>query len=144
MSETDTDDAYSKFGTVPWRATELPPYETMIDGEAAVWDKKADLVCAVDTALAGDGTFEGALDRAKLIAAAGTAASELPDGYDPVTAIEAINDLLQLAEDVRQQKSWVINDDGSRSRTATKDEVALYQLSGDILRSIQKDTQTNE
>ena len=78
--------------------------------------------------------------NARLIAAAGTAASELPEKYDPVAAIEAINDLLRLAEDLRQQKSWVVNCDGSRSRTATKDEVTLYHLSGDILHSVRKDT----
>jgi len=42
-------------------------------------------------------SYEDAVDNARLIAAAGTAAHELPSEYDPVAAVEALPDFIDAA-----------------------------------------------
>ena len=86
--ETDTDPGRS---SAPWEAE--PPDET---GLAHVWASDGDLVCSVtDAPVFGESAWE----RARLIAAAGTAADEIAEmGYDPQKAVEALPELLRAAK----------------------------------------------
>lgn len=65
--------AESEVATAPWDATDITIDDDANYGgqyEAAVWDNIGDLVCAVTTQMAGDGTLEPAIQRARLIAVA--------------------------------------------------------------------------
>lgn len=105
MSEPQTDadaDAEPTFASAPWTARRIKPDEKIpAIGESAVWGSDGDLVAAVSVGMTGDG-LESAYDRARLIAAAGTAAHEARDmGYDPVAAVESLPELLNLAAQLR-------------------------------------------
>ena len=92
--DTDTEPQRS---SAPWDAE--APDES---GRAHVWASDGDLVCSVtDAPIFG----ETALGRARLIAAAGTAAQEAKEmGYDPAAAVEALPELLNaLIETVEEQ-----------------------------------------
>jgi len=86
--ETDTDPERS---SAPWEAE--PPDET---GLAHVWASDGDLVCSVtDAPVFGESAWE----RARLVAATGTAAQEAKEmGYDPVAAVQALPNLLSSME----------------------------------------------
>ena len=93
--ETDTDPERS---SAPWEAE--PPDET---GLAHVWASDGDLVCSVtDAPVFGESAWE----RARLIAAAGTAAQEAKEmGYDPVAVVEAVPQMLAYMEDFQKALS---------------------------------------
>jgi len=86
MTKTQTEyetDAEPGFASAPWE-----PERPDESGQAHVWGSDGDLVATVcDNPVYG----ETAYDRARLIAAAGTAAQEAKEmGYDPQKAVEAL------------------------------------------------------
>lgn len=84
-----TDVSPTGFASAPWE-----PEGPDKNGHAHVWGSDGDLVATVcDNPVYGETAF----DRARLIAAAGTAAQELPDEYDPVAAVEALPEGLDAA-----------------------------------------------
>ena len=89
------------FASAPWRAERLEAGGE-IDGSAAVWASDGDLVASVHAGIGGT-RIERGIDRARLIAAAGTAAQELPDEYDPVRAVEALPELLKACQETVEE-----------------------------------------
>jgi len=81
QTDYDTDAGPTRFASAPWT-----PEEPDESGHAHVWSSDGALVAKVcDNPLYG----ETAHDRARLIAAAGTAAQEAREmGYDPVAVME--------------------------------------------------------
>lgn len=107
MTDTETE-TKPTFPTTPWEGTSIKVDDDASYGgqyEAAVWDNIGDLVCCVTTQMAGNGTIEHAKDRARLIAAAGTAAHDLPDEYDAVEAVKALPELIEAV-----QEAWFFLD----------------------------------
>jgi hypothetical protein len=92
--EYETGSEPTAFASAPWE-----PEGPDQNGHAHVWGSDGDLVATVcDNPVYG----ETAYDRARLIAAAGTAAQEAQKmGYDPVAAVEALPELLHVAESFR-------------------------------------------
>ena len=86
QTEPETDAGPTPFASAPWEP-EPPEREDGI-AHAHVWGSDGDLVATVcDNPVYG----ETAEDRARLIAAAGTAAQEAKEmGYDPQKAVEAL------------------------------------------------------
>jgi len=106
MSEPQTDadaDAEPTFASAPWTARRIKPDEKIpAIGESAVWGSDGDLVAAVSVGMTGDG-LESAYDRARLIAAAGTAAQEAREmGYDPEKVVRALPKILNEIESLLQ------------------------------------------
>lgn len=106
MSEPQTEyeteqeiDAEPGFASAPWDP-EPPEREDGI-AHAHVWGSDGDLVATVcDNPVYG----ETAYDRARLIAAAGTAAQEARDmGYDPVAVQKALPKILSAAEELLER-----------------------------------------
>ena len=97
---TDTDaEPTPTFPTAPWDYSRIESDVDVLEHyDAAVWDGMGDLVCPITTQLAGNGEIEHAHDRAALIAAAGSAAHEVPEEYDAVEAVEALPQLIKVAE----------------------------------------------
>ena len=99
MSEPDveynTGSESTAFASAPWE-----PEGPDQNGHAHVWGLDGDLVATVcDNPVYG----ETAEDRARLIAAAGTAAQEAREmGYDPVAAVEAFPQILTQIESLLQ------------------------------------------
>ena len=114
QAEYDTDDPQPtpRFSSTPWYASRIGPDDVHIDEvfEAVVWDSIGDHVASVTTQLTGNGDVESAIDRARLIAAAGTATSELPDEYDAVAAVEALLAFIQKTESVTEHLSAVVEE----------------------------------
>jgi len=85
-------DTITAFPSTPW-AAHLPKG----DDRARVWASDGDLVASVCESLPHHETH---MDRARLIAAAGTAAQKASAmGYDPQKAVEQLPDLLKAAEE---------------------------------------------
>ena len=74
--------------------------------------------------------------NARLIAAAGTAASELPDGYDPIEVIKALPDILRAAE--RAVDSTDFRDEGEDDLCFPPDRSDMTRLR-DTLDTARKD-----
>jgi len=93
MSETQTEhetDAGPGFASAPWK-----PERPDESGHAHVWGSDGDLVATVcDNPVYGETGY----DRARLIAAAGTAAGKLPDKYDSVEVIQQIPEIARLID----------------------------------------------
>jgi len=89
-TEQETDAQPTPFASAPWE-----PERPDGSGHAHVWGSDGDLVATVcDNPV----YRETAYDRARLIAAAGTAAQEAKEmGYDPQKAVEALPNGLQAA-----------------------------------------------
>lgn len=104
-SESKPEDAEetprSDFPTTPWTASRIEEGSSLFNDayEAVVWSGIGDHVASVTTQLAGNGEVEEAIDRARLIAAAGTAESELPDEYDAIDAVEALPEMAEATHD---------------------------------------------
>ena len=82
--------------------------------------------------------------NAELCAAAFTAASELPEEYDPVGAVKALPALLEVAKEALQEMRWIV-EGGSSSRIPTEDEAAARHMLAEVLHAVRKDTtQTDE
>lgn len=96
QADYDTDAGPTGFASAPWK-----PEGPDKNGHAHVWGSDGDLVATVcDNPVYG----ESAHDRARLIAAAGTAAQEAREmGYDPQKAVEALPILLYVAERLRRE-----------------------------------------
>lgn len=91
MSEMETDsETECTFASTPWNAE---PSGEIVD--ARVWGSDGDLVAVVCENLAKE---ETSFDRARLIAAAGTAAHDLPDEYDPVAVQRHLPGLLEAVD----------------------------------------------
>jgi len=90
QTEYKTDAEPTAFASAPWE-----PEGPDQNGHAHVWGSDGDLVATVcDNPVYGETAF----DRARLIAAAGTAAQEAREmGYDPVAAVEALPEGLEAA-----------------------------------------------
>jgi hypothetical protein len=87
------------FASAPWRAERLEAGGE-IDGSAAVWASDGDLVASVHAGIGGT-RIERGIDRARLIAAAGTAAHEVQEmGYDPVAFTKNSVHLLRELENI--------------------------------------------
>jgi len=106
MSEPQTEyeteqetDAEPGFASAPWDPE--PPERGDGIAHAHVWGSDGDLVATVcDNPVYG----ETAYDRARLIAAAGTAAQEARDmGYDPVAVQKALPKILSAAEELLER-----------------------------------------
>jgi len=130
MSEPQTEyetehetDAEPGFASAPWKP-EPPEREDGI-AHAHVWGSDGDLVATV----CGNPVYgETAYDRARLIAAAGTAAQEVKDtGYDPIAAVEALPKLLDALEKLDTQADFL-----DVPRTVKK---YLNRLAGGALKS---------
>ena len=102
QAEYDTDDPQPTPG--PWQVTHEPEVDETDIRVCRVVD--GDCVCCVglmgnydyDNEQWTEETLREWFSNARLIAAAGTAASELPGWYDPVEAVKALPEIIQAAE----------------------------------------------
>ena len=82
-----------KLTAVPWRWT-CQRGEPGSCYQARVWDAEGDLLAKLEPK--PDPVEAG--DNARFIAAAGTAASKLPEERDPIAVMKALPDILKMAE----------------------------------------------
>jgi anti-sigma factor ChrR (cupin superfamily) len=128
QADNDTDNTQPTPG--PWEIDRSPAWEDQItSGDYTV--------ATVHYGMAGK-----ARANARLIAAAGTAASELPEEYDPVAAVEALPELLEAAEEALQEMRWIVDGETS-SRVPTEDEAAVRNMLAEVLYVARKDTTQN-
>jgi len=94
-TEHEADAEPTRFYSAPWE-----PERPDESGHAHVWGSDGDLVATVcDNPAYG----ETAYDRARLIAAAGTAAQKTREmGYDPVAVQKALPKILEALEDTAE------------------------------------------
>jgi len=93
QTEYETDAEPTAFASAPWE-----PEGPDQNGHAHVWGSDGDLVATVcDNPVYGETAF----DRARLIAAAGTAAQEAREmGYDPAKTVGQTDELLRHLEEL--------------------------------------------
>lgn len=83
----------------PWRIPEANPYSVTTESDE---DGHHQTICRMIHGLHGVDQDQEKQANARLIAAAGTAAQEARDmGYDPQKAVEALPELLHVAESFR-------------------------------------------
>ena len=123
-TESETDVEPTPFASAPWE-----PERPDESAHAHVWGSDGDLVATVcDNPVYGETAF----DRARLIAAAGTAAEEAKEmGYDPVAVQKALPKILEALEDTAEMMDHPHAPGHAARRAKVNDALASAEGSGD-------------